>query len=879
MGEVYRARDGSLKRDIAVKVLPAPSASDAERLARLQREAELLATLNHPNIAAIYGLEDAGGTSALLLELVEGPTLADRLRRGPLAISEALSIACQIADALDAAHDRDIVHRDLKPANIKVRDDGVVKVLDFGLAKAMEPIRPGAVASEILTTMEPGLTRRGTIVGTAPYMSPEQARGHAVDKRTDIWAFGCVLYEMLTGRAAFARPTVTDTLAAVVEQSPNWAGLPPQTPQVVVRLLRRCLEKDLRRRLRDIADARLDLEDVDGSSVDERSSSRAQTLRLIAAACVLVVGTATAAFFSLARGDDVPTPDPVRFSLDLQPGEELPLDAGLPVPVAMSRDGRSIVYVTRRSSGNRMYLRRSDRADASMIAGTEGGSAPFLSPDGQWLGFVSGRSIRRVRVEGGTPENLGPVDTPMSATWCDDGAILFNEWGSGLFRLAADGGTPEPLTSLDEQAEEQLHQSPFCLPGTPAALFSVTRRGRPPAVELVDVPTGRRKYLLEGSSPQYVSSGHLVFVRNGQLLAVPFDLTRQEASGPAVALADEISVTTVQDRGVFAVSLEGALAYVPAVSNLSRLVLVDATGGSRPVVDGQYRFSHPRYSPDGTRLVVGVFSEAGGTELWVHDLERRTRLRLSASGPVSRPIWSHDGKSITFQQGGSLYSIPADDSAAPEPLLERDASANALFPLAWSRHGPTLVYSRPAPGTNRDVFTLSPGGTPTPFLVTPRDERSAMLSPDGPWMVYAALETGREEEVYVERYPGPGDRVVVSVGGGREPVWSPWDDEIFYRSSDGQRMMMVTVRTEPALTIGRPENLFQGRFRTGLFWADYDVHPKTREFLMLAVDEPQQPRLTVALNWSSVLRRPQTHRGGVSPPNIGLEPSRLQSVQ
>jgi serine/threonine-protein kinase len=852
MGEVYRARDTRLKRDIAVKVLPAAWASDADRLARFQHEAELLATLNHPNVAAIYGVEDADETQALLLELVEGPTLADRLRRGPIPIAEASSIARQIADALDAAHERGIVHRDLKPANIKVRDDGMVKVLDFGLAKALEPEPSAGAATQLPTVTDPGMTRGGVILGTAAYMSPEQARGQAVDKRTDIWAFGCVLYEMLTGHAPFVRPTVTDTLAAVVEQHPNWTALPPATPPLVVRLLRRCLEKDVRRRLHDVADARLDLEDADDPSLVEVAHwlPRTPMPRAIAALLALAAVAVSAALWSFTRGEDAPTPVPMRFTIALQPGEDLPLEGGLPRPVAISRDGRSIVYVTRRPSGNRIYLRQPEDVDARPIAGTEGGSGPFLSPDGQWLGFASGGFIRKVPILGGTPQNIARVSSLLGATWSDDGWIVFHEWESGLFKVAADGGTPEALTRLDGQRREIAHQVPYSLPGGRAVLFSVSQAGEPPAVELVDLSTGERTRLLEGSDPQYLSSGHLLFTRAGRLHAVPFDLARLEPRGPAAPFADEISVVVVQNRGALAAALNGTLAYIPAITSASRLVLIDASGGLRPVVDGQRRFDHPRFSPDGARLVVSVASEAGGAELWVYDIERHTRLRLSVSG--NRPVWSHDGKSITFTKDGSIHSIPADDSKPPAILLARDSSG-PVFPLAWSRDGRTLVYSRPSPETNRDVFTLPAGGTPTPFLVTPRDERSAMLSPGGRWMVYAALEAGREEEVYIQRYPGPGDRVVVSVGGGREPVWSPSGDEIFYRSIDGQRMMAVTVRTEPTLTIGRSRTLFQGSFRTGVFWANYDVNPRTHEFLMLAVDEPIQPRLTIAVNWTDSL--------------------------
>ena len=849
MGVVYRARDLKLNRDVAIKVLLPEVAGDADRLARFRREAQLLATLNHPHIAQIYGFEDADGIAALVLELVEGPTLADRIAQGPLRLDEALAIATQIADALDAAHERGIVHRDLKPANIKVRPDGTVKVLDFGLAKVLGPDGSEGSVAESPTITSPAMTMRGTILGTAAYMSPEQARGQLVDKRADIWAFGCVLYEMLTGRAAFARSTMTDTLAAVVDQQPDWSTLPAATPHLVARLLRRCLEKDVRHRLRDVADAKVDLEGGGNRSPLEQVDRA--TRAAIAASWAVTVIAVSAMLWTTSRREVSPVLEPVRFTIDLQPGEDLPLDAGLPRPFAISRDGRSIAYVARRPSGNRIYLRKPEDVEARPIAGTEGGNGPFFAPDGQSLGFTSGGFLRRVPILGGTPQNIARALNLFGATWADDGSIVFHQWQSGLFTVPASGGEPKPLTQLDLQGGDVSHQAPFALPGSRSLLFSTTRLGEPPAIELVDLSTKARTRLFEGGDPQYVSSGHLVFTRAGKLHAVPFDLGRLTPTGSPVSLSEEITVEVVQNRGSVAASLGGTLAYIPAVTRTSRLVFVDPSGGVRPVVDGEFRFDHPRLSPDGTRLVVSVASEAGGNELSVYDLARNTPLRLSVKG-ASRPIWSGDGKSIVFQSGYSLGIVPADDSRPPETLLAPD-SPGPIFPLGWSRDGRTLVYSRPRPETNRDVFTFAPGGTPKPFLVTPMDERSAMLSPDGRWMVYSALEAGREEEVYVQRYPGPGDRVVASVGGGREPVWSPSGDEIFYRSSDGQRMLAVKVRTEPSLTISSPRLLFQGAFRTGLFWSNYDVHPKTREFLMLAVDESLKQRLTVALNETRAL--------------------------
>jgi eukaryotic-like serine/threonine-protein kinase len=857
MGEVYRARDTKLDRDVAIKVLPESVAADPERIARFEREAKTLAALNHPHIAHIHGLEEANPSTgsghvvrALVMELVEGSTLADRIGSGPLPLDEALRIAKQIADALEAAHAAGIVHRDLKPANIKVRSDGTVKVLDFGLAKALAPDNAsGRVdAANSPTITSPAMTQAGIILGTAAYMAPEQARGRAVDKRADIWAFGCVLYEMLSGHAAFSGPTVTDTIAAVIERQPDWTALPAKTPPVVIRLLRRCLEKDVRRRLHDIADARLDLEDAENESpaalTDAPTRARLRLPWVTAAACALAGIATIAAVWAFTRSGHAPTPEALRFTIALQAGEELPMDAGLPPPVAISRDGRSIVYVTRRSSGNRIYLRRRYDIDGKPIAGTEGGIAPFVSPDGQWLGFASGGFLRKVPLEGGTPQNIAPVSNMFRATWSDNGWIVFHTWSGGLFKVEATGGTPSELTRV---GDGEGHQVPYALPGGRSVLFAVFQAGTAPAIELLDLPAGTRKRLLEGSDPHYLSTGHLVFTRAGRLYTAPFDLKRLEVTGPATPAPGEIAVAIVQGRGALAIAESGTIVYVPATSTAGRLVLVDTTGSVRSAGEGFDRFRHPRFSSDGTRFVTWVESESGISELWVYDLERKTRLRLTVNGVASRPIWSHDDRNIAFQKDGSIYTMPADDSGPARILLARDSQA--AFPLAWSRARRTLVYSRPSPQTNRDVYVLPEGGKPMPFLATPRDERSAMLSPDGQWMVYAVLEPGREEEVYVQPYPSPGNRTPISVGGGREPVWSPAGDEIFYRSIDGQRMMSVTVRTQPTFSAGRPRVIFQGLFRQGTFWSEYDVHPKTRDFLMVAVDEPTQPRLAVAVNW------------------------------
>jgi len=855
MGEVYQARDTNLRRDVAIKVLPREYSDEPDRLARLEREAHLLASLNHPNIAVVYGFENTG-LPVLVLELVEGPTLAERLKMTALSFDEAVAIARQIADALEAAHGKGIVHRDLKPANIKITADGTVKVLDFGVAKV---ITPDALAPEALTVAAAG-TRVGMMVGTPAYMSPEQARGLAIDTRTDIWAFGCVLYEVLSRRPAFAGDTIADTVASVIEREPAWEQLPPTTPPAIVRLLRRCLAKDVRRRLRDIGDARLELDDL-SASAPAPAALTSSNVRRMRVAVGLSIGAAlvaaTVAIWTLARdqADDAPA-DRVRFTVDLASNERLAADGGLPRPLAISRDGRSIVYVTRRPDGNRLYLRRQDSSESTPIAGAEGGVGPFVSPDGAWVGFAAGGSLRKVPIGGGAPQVITAVQNFMGASWGADDVIVYSDWTGRLFKVSAGGGTPQLFTTIGgEERGERARVGQF-LPTANAVLLTVWRtEGRGPVVESLDINTGQRRVLLEGSDPNYVSSGHLVFTRGNALYAVPFDVQRLEPIGAAVQMPDTVSRAGEVNWGLFAVAANGTLVYLPADRMPSRLVWVDRTGASTPVIDEPQRYSHPRLSPDNTRAVVFVLPPVmGGNELWVFDVVRKTRIRLSVGGQVSRPIWTHDGKRITFQKDSSLHSMPADDSETPQLLLAREASASALFPLWWSRDGGTLVYSRPAPETNRDVFTLAVGGTPTAFLQTPRDERSAMLSPDGRWMVYAALEPGREEQVYVQRYPGPSERLVVSQDGGREPVWSPTGKEIFYRSADGQRMMAVDVSTDAGLRIGRPRTLFTGQFQMGAFWSEYDVTADGKRFLMVEGGELTQSRLHVVLHWADQVR-------------------------
>jgi eukaryotic-like serine/threonine-protein kinase len=854
MGEVYRARDPRLNREVAIKVLPDRLTQNPDRVARFEREAKALAALNHPHIAHIYAVEPTAGSHALVMELVEGETLADRLRRGPVLVPEALALARQIAEALEAAHERGIVHRDLKPANIKLTPDGRVKVLDFGLAKLTDDgTTPGLTTAPTLTATEVGV-----VLGTAAYMSPEQARGLAVDKRTDIWAFGCVLYEMLTGRAVFAGDSLSDTLAAIVAQDPQWEKLPDGTPFAVRRLLRRCLNKDRTRRLRDIGDAQLELDEAmrawDDSTSARGGSALGHRARWLVVVASLILATALTTWrVASAIHESTTAESVVRFAISLPVGESLGVDGPYPPSVAISADGQQIVYVSRGPSGHRLFLRR--RADFMPVPlpNTDGALGPFFSPDGRSIGFASGGVLKTMPIAGGQPREIAPAPNLAGAVWTADDSIIYSpDWRVALSAVSAGGGQPRAITRLNGDANELEHTAPHVLPdgshllmavGTGRSGFSVNQH-----VELVDLATGQRRRVTEGGNPAYIG-GLLVFSRGNAMFAAPFDLRRLEMTGPPIRVLD--GVRTDGNDTQSAVSRTGSFVYVASEfgSHDRRLVRVDRHGGTRPFVEDRAAFWHPRISPDGRRVVVQV---AG--EFWVYDVGRGTRTRLRARG--SRPIWMPDGRSILFHATGRLFAAPVDDSAEPHLILAPERGF--AFPLAWSRDGSVLAFSNSIPGTknSRDVWMLSRAGEANPFLTTSRDERSAMFSPDGGWVVYAAKEVGREEEIYVQPYPGPGERLIVSRGGGIEPVWSPTAREIFYRSVDGRRMLAVDIRLQPDVSIGTPRLLFEGPYPVGSsYWSDYDVWPDGDEFLMVRAERLGAPEIQVVINWAAEVRR------------------------
>ncbi len=905
MGEVYRARDTKLNRAVALKVLPELFALDSERLARFKREAQVLASLNHPNIAAIYGLEGHEGREgeplALVLELVEGPTLAEVIHGfhaeggqspqdaapsyrearqavgvGPrrIPINDALPIALQIAQALEAAHEQGIIHRDLKPANIKLRTDGTVKVLDFGLAKLLDADAPGrasgpggfdASASPTITT--PAMTISGVILGTAAYMSPEQAKGRPADKRSDIWAFGCVLYEILTGKRAFEGEDVSDTLAAVLRGEPEWKSLSPTTPPAITKLLRRCLERDPRRRLHDIADARIELEDIRATDAASHDAEHGIADRLKLGWTIplvlgsLAIGAAAAAIISWTlRSSEQAAPRPTaRFIVALPPTER-PGGLALPI-VALAADGTHLAYVAdNRRGGDQLFLRQLDRLDAVAIPRTEGAHTPFFSPDGKWIGFFAEGKLKKVSVSGGAPIVLADAPNPRGACWSADDTIIFAPTPeSVLWQVSAVGGAPRAVTTLDSAKGETAHHWPGMLPDGKTVLYGAGPAGSGwDDTEIVaqSLQTGQRRTLHRGGAfPRYVPTGHLVYANAGNLFAAPFDVKRLTLAGDPVSIVDGVLVNG--NLGAqFSFSGTGSLVYVPSSTEGPdhKLVWVDRKGASQPLAAPARSYAQPRLSPDGRQIVVQI--EGAKSDLWVYHLTRDTLRRLTFDGNSTNPVWTPDGKTIAFSpqsNGRGVFVIPVDGSAVQEQLT---TDGEGQVPQSWSPDGTLLAFHGMSRATARDIWVLSLTGERKPRLLlgAPYNERVPMISADGKWLAYLSDESGREE-VYVQSFPGPGGRWQISTEGASEPMWARRGGELFYRN--GAKLMSVDIATTPVFTAGRPKLLFEQRYVNNIGRANYDVSPDNERFLMVEAVGQQLPstRLNVVLEWFAELKR------------------------
>ena len=862
MGEVYRARDTKLNRDVALKVLPDLVANDPERMARFQREAEVLASLNHPNIGQIHGLEEADGVRALVLELIEGPTLEDVIARGPMRVEEALPVARQIAAALEAAHEAGVVHRDLKPANVKVRDDGAVKVLDFGLAKALQGDAGDPSMSPTITAMG---TQAGVIMGTAAYMAPEQAKGKPVDKRADIWAFGAVLFEMLTGRRAFEGDDVSEVLASVLAREPRLEAVPTTVPTSVRRLLARCLVKDPAKRLRDIGDARVELSEAATAETAAGSANTAVAggwrLTALVGAVALVVGSASTALLvpSLTR----PDPPPVSRFL-VMPSADAPLTTRPPgASVAMSPDGSTLAYLFDDDGRSGLAVRRVDQVEARLLDGRRL-AEPFFSPDGLSLGFVSFQlsALQRVDLTNGVVRTVTglPLATPAMASWSDDGTIVFGVMGRaesvGLYRVAAAGGDATRILEPEPDSAEEF-VAPFVLPEGRGVVFTTVGRPEGDRIEWFQPETGERRVLVDGGSGgRYVPTGHLLYEDDGVLYAVAFDVNLLEVRGEPVPVVDSVFV----DPAVHAaVSDNGTLVHVAGGVTTAEgrgLAWVDRDGVALPAAEDLDAWTYPRVGPEGRRIAVTAGSQQA-SDIWVLDAVRGTRTRLTVHDGVDLiPEWSPDGARVLFRSDrdgpGNLYTKSSDGRGEAESMLSNEAFNS---PTDWSPDGTTILYYEA--GGPRNIFTLAADGTGErdEWLITGFDDHGAMFSPDGRWIVYASNESGRDE-IYAIAYPEPGDRHIISTDGGDEPIWSPAGGEIFYR--EGDRVMVVSVQTEPTFVPGQPEVLFEGEYRRtprNSGSRNYDVTPDGQRFLMVEGRETSQAvPIHVTLNWFEELR-------------------------
>jgi serine/threonine-protein kinase len=876
MGEVYRAEDTTLGREVALKVLPEAFTEHPERLARFEREDKVLAKLDHPNIAAVYSFEKAQELHFLVMQLAEGETLAARIARGPMALEEALPIAGQIAQALESAHERGIIHRDLKPANVNVDEAGHVRVLDFGLAKALaageggQAEGSGAVDLSKSPTLTAEMTAPGMLLGTVGYMSPEQARGKPADRRSDIWAFGCVFYEMLSGKRAFGGETSSDSFARILEREPDWEPLPDHTPRAIRTLLRRCLAKDPRRRLHDIADVRLELEEA--PALEESEAPIVESIpvwRRFIPWVVAAVG-AGIGLWALSQSGEVGEPLQItRLSVD---APELAVWGNTSsFQVAVSADGTKLAFVAGEGHTGHLYLRRLDSVEAVPLVTNEKAESPFFSPDGAWVGFVADRVIKRVSTEGGKVWTVCEGEYPLGATWGPDGTIVYaDELAFGLWKVPWDGGEPQKILDVDRESGEYGFVAPQFLPGEDLVLFTTWNDTAVASkVALIDLETGEREDLLDqvGGSARYLRSGHLAYGQDGSLMVVPFDLESRRVTGRPVAVLDGLLMGSSIGAFLshFAVSDTGTLVFVsgPFVGAGRRLVGVDRSGATNPIGRVEEVVAGPRISPDGYRVAVRARVGDESMQVWVNDLERGTFSRLTHEGENWWPVWSPDGRRVVFPTrehptaAVNLAWIEADGSAPAERLTEGDI---AKQPSTWTPDGKTLIFQRSNhPETKWDVMALDvgEGRVPRVLLGSRFSEFLADLSPDGRWLAYVSDESGAEE-VYVRSYPDLERKWQISTDGGLEPVWSRDGQELFYRDMEGRMVMVVSIASEPEFSPSRPRLLLEGTFvPSPWFGRNYDVAPDGQSFVMVenVVPEDVETELQVVLNWFEEVRR------------------------
>jgi len=858
MGEVYRARDTKLARDVAIKVLPANFVNDPERLSRFQREARMLAALNHSNIATIYGLEQSGGVHFLIMELVPGETLAERVKAGPVPVEEALKIAEQIAEALETAHEKGIIHRDLKPANVKVTPEGKVKVLDFGLAKAFTDDTDASDPTNS-PTLSHAATMQGVILGTAAYMSPEQARGKSVDRRTDIWAFGCVLYELLTGKRTFTGEDATEILATVVKSEPDWTQLPRTIPPPISLLLHRCLRKDRRKRISDASDVRIEIEDaLSGTApVEPVAGQRQRPVAWMGLAAVLLLALAAVSFTHFR--ETPPQQQTVRFQISL------PEKATLPI-FQLSPDGKILAFSASSGGRRQLWVRPIDSLTARLVPQTDGATYPFWSPDSASIAFFASGKLKKVALAGGPPQAICDALDGRGGSWNNDGVIIFSPGpGSAIVKVPSGGGAPVGVTKIE--SPDELHRFPVFLPDNRHFLYLVNS-GKPGAngINVGSLDGAPPVHVLnDESSAAYarweVSGGSvlLLFRREGTLMGVPFDPRRLRTIGEVFPIAEGVGLALNASHAAFSVSNGGELAY--SAGNLTegaQMVWMDRAGERLGVVGQPGQNSAGALSPDGKRISYSVRNEAGDAgDIWLMDVTRGVPSRFTFRPGISvHPIWSPDGSSIIFGADlESIYRKPASGAGKEELLLSGGVNE---IPQDWSPDGKFIVYQGFRSGTGSDLLLLPLAGDhkPIPYLETPFNEGDAQFSPDGRWMAYASNESG-QAQVYVQGIPAGGAKWQISTAGGDQPRWRRDGKELFYISAD-QKLMAVPVKSGASFEAGAPQPLFELDPLSAPIVGFFAYQPTAdgQRFLVLSrVGGATAPPITVELNWQAGLKK------------------------
>ena len=861
MGEVYKARDTRLERTVAVKVLPSHLSSSEEVRQRFEREAKTISSLSHPHICALYDVGNQDGVEYLVMEYLEGETLADRLLKGAMLPEQTLRYGIEIADALDKAHRQGIVHRDLKPGNVMLTKSGV-KLLDFGLAKAVAPVSQQSGLTSLPTMARAqNLTQEGTILGTFQYMAPEQLEGKEADARTDIFAFGAVLYEMATGRKAFAGTSQASLISAIMKEEPApIATVQPLTPPALDRVVRTCLAKDPEERWQSAHDLKSELSWIAqaGSQAGVAApvvASRRRKDRVVWGVAGAIVGAVLAglATWAALRSRPVPPRAITRLAVPIPAGDTFVLDSYS--TLAISPDGRQVVYVGRRADKRQLFLRSLDGAAAVPIPGTEGAYTPFFSPDGQWVGYWADGRIRKVSLAGGAPVTVcdcGISYPVIGAAWGADDMLVFPQrWSGGLFRIPAAGGALAPLTKATQKDQDRGHIWPELLPDGKSVLFTIFTGGSVDdyAIAVASLATGERKVLVKGGTfGRYAASGHILYVRSGTLFAVPFDLAKLEVRGAAFPVAEAVSENTNGGAG-FAVSKNGTLLYASGGFSLPErsLVWVDRDGTATPASKIKRPFTHPVISPDGRRVAATV--EAQTFDIWVLDVGRDSLTRLSFGKDDANPVWSPDGKRIVYQssQAGSynLYSRQSDGGGAEERLTSDQDASN---PVSFSPDGKLLVFEKELSGIPEIwIYPFEKGSSPRPFLPRPFRHTGGRISPDGRWMTYESDESGKVE-IYATAFPGPGGKWQISTEGGKSARWAPGGGEIIYQKD--KKYMRVAVTTSPSFSATRPELLFEGDY------GDWDIAPDGKRFLMIKdeASESAPKHLNLVLDWFQDLK-------------------------